>query len=819
MFFNYLKTGLRNILKYKVFSFINVAGLAAAMSVCMLIILMLADQKSHDQWNVKKDRIYRVLCDRTDFRHPYATSPFPLAPLLKTDYPGVETATHLMMGVGGDARYKGKSFELRGYFADTAFFDVFSYDLERGDKRTALVAPNALVISHTMARNLFGDEDPIGRSVQWVDRGLNAFGGTYAAASTPWGSFTITGVIADKGYKSHLVFDMLMSAASMPTLTLQGKLTDHMGDWNDYYNCYTYVLLKPGVPAGDLDAALHQLATRKYAGVKDFKGFTMMGQPLTRISPGRLLGNESTIILPLEAYYFLSALALVIMLMACLNYINLSVARALQRAREIGVRKVTGALRGDLILQFLSESVLTALCAMVMAVLLLFLLKSAAMGLWVNQYLHFELRENIGLYVIFTALALAVGLIAGLYPALHLSRLRPILALKSTEGRRQGRLGMRKVLSVTQFVVSLFFIITTLLIYNQFRYFMHFHYEFNSTNIVNVALQGNDYRLVAGEFGRAPGVAGVSASEYMPATARSEGMQLRRADAAKQEDYTNMMSLPVDDHWINNMGLRLVAGRDLPQADTAVGSPASRYIVMNEEAVRLFGYPSPAAAIGQAFRTPWSDSLLIVCGVVQNFHMRMILGNDKMEAVVLQNRPKSFEYVNVKIATNNIRGTIAQLDNRWKRIDPLHPMKYQFYNDELAAGAQGVFDVVSILGLVALLAVLIACLGMLGMATYTTERRRKEVGIRKVLGAGNASNVLLLSREFVGVLLVAVGIAAPLSYFLNTMWLRNFPNRVEFGWGTVLAGVAIVMGLGLVTIGSQTIRASRRNPVEGLRAD
>jgi putative ABC transport system permease protein len=818
MLFNYLKTGLRNILKYKVFSFINIAGLAAAMSVCMLIILMLADQKSHDQFNLNKDRIYRILCDGPDFRHPYATSPFPLAPALRSDYPVIETATHLMMGVGGDARFKGKSFELRGYFADTAFFDVFSYDLERGDKRTALVTPNALVITHAMARQLFGDEDPIGRTVEWVDRGLNAFGGTSASTSTPWGSFTITGVIADKGYKSHLVFDMLMSAASMPTLELQQKLTDHMADWNNYYNCYTYVLLKPSVPVADLDAALHQLTTRKYAGVKDFKGFSMMGQPLTRISPGRLLGNESTIILPVAAYYFLSALALVIMLMACLNYINLSVARALQRAREIGVRKVTGALRADLILQFLSESVLTALCAMAMAVVLLFLLKSAFMGLWVNQYLHFELRENIGLYVIFTGLALVVGLIAGLYPALHLSRLQPILALKSTEGRRPGRLGMRKVLSVTQFVVSLVFIITTLLIYHQFRYFMHFNYEFNSTNIVNVALQGNDYRLVTAEFGGTPGVAGVSASEYMPATSRSEGMPLRRADVKKQ-DYDQVMSLPVDDRWMDNMGLKLVAGRNLPQGDTTPGSSASRYIVMNEEAVRLFGYASPADAVGQALRTSWSDSLLIVCGVVQNFHMRMILGNDKVEPVVLRNMPKTFEYVNVKIATTNIRGTLARLEDRWKRIDPLHPMKYEFYSDALAAGAQGVFDIVSILAFMALLAVLIACLGMLGMATYTTERRRKEVGIRKVLGAANVSNVLLLSREFVGVLVIAVVIAAPLSYFLNTMWLRNFPNRVEFGWGTVLTGVAMVMGLGLVTIGSQTIRASRRNPVEGLRAD
>jgi len=241
--------------------------------------------------------------------------------------------------------------------------------------------------------------------------------------------------------------------------------------------------------------------------------------------------------------------------------------------------------------------------------------------------------------------------------------------------------------------------------------------------------------------------------------------------------------------------------------------------VVNEATAKAFGYSYPAGIVGQPFQTPWSDSPLVVIGVVQDFHMRMILGNDRIEPLMLQNRTTNFQYVNIKIATRDLRGTIAKLEDKWKRIDPLHPLKYSFFNEELANSSQGIFDVVSILGLIAVLAVTIACLGMLGMAMYTTERRRKEVGIRKVLGANNTGNTLLLSKEFLKILVIAICIAAPLSYILNTMWLRKFPNRVEFGWGTVTLGTLIVLVLGLITIGSQTIRASRRNPMESLRAD
>lgn len=816
MFFNYLKTGIRNLLKYKVFSFINVFGLAAALSVGMLILLMLADEKSHDQFNVKKDRIYRILCDRPDFRHPYATSPYPLASVLES-YPIVETTTHLVMAVGGDASYERQSVTMVGYFADTAFFHVFSYDLERGDRRTALAEPNSMVITHALAWKLFGDEEPVGKVVAFADRGLTVFGGTAASKAVPWGSFRITGVIADHPYRSHLRFDVLVSAASLHALSADSLMADRSGNWKDVFNCFTYVLLAPGKTSGQLNTVLGEVAARQYAGISEFKDVRLTAQPLTRISPGVLLGNEPTIALPMMAYYFLSFLALVVLVCACLNYINLSLARALKRSREIGVRKVAGAGRLDLVFQFLGESVLTAFMAMGMAAAMLLVLRWAFLHLWVNQYLNFDLPVNAGVCAAFLGFALFTGVVAGIYPAFYLSRFEPVSALKSTEGTRPGRLPLRKVLSVAQFVLSLFFIITSILIYNQFRFFLNFKYEFRTANILNVDLQGSDYQLARRQFAAVPGVAGISACEYLPATPHSEGSQLRPADPRRRSDslFTQVMTLAADEHFIPNLGLKLLAGQGL-----SVGSSsARRYVVVNEAAVRAFGYPSPAQMVGAAFETPYNDSPLVVVGVVQNFHMRMLLGNDTIEPLVLLDRPANFRYLNVRIASQDMRSVMAALEKRWHTIDPVHAFSGSFFDEQLASESQGIFDVVSILGYIAFLVVVIACLGMLGMATYTAERRRREVGIRKVLGAGDWSNTLLLSREFIQVLLIAISIAAPLSYLLNAAWLRKFPNRVDFGWGTVLEGVTLLLTLGIVTIASQTVRASKANPVEALRRD
>jgi len=805
MLSNYLKVGIRNILKYKTFSFINVFGLAAAMSVCMLIMLMLADQRSYDRFNVNKDHIYRILSDKPDLRHGYATSPFPLAEELKSNDPIVEESTRLMTGVNGEAVYNNTATELNGYFADTAFFRVFSFGLGKGDPATALRAPNSIVLSAAMARRLFRDEDPIGKTVVFTDR----------RPTTPvvWGNYTVTGVLADVPYKSHLSFDVLVSTSSMPALIADRKIGDIRNDWKNFFQCYTYALIDPGKTGADLDASLSRLANIRSAGIPGLKGFTMKGQVLTSISPGILLGNEPNTALPRVVYYFLSILALVIMVSACLNYTNLSIARALTRAREIGIRKVNGAGQKNIVFQFLCESILTALFALVLSVLFLFILRAAFLGLWLNQYLHFELRAGWPTYIVFIAFALLIGVIAGIYPAFYLSGFQPAKVLRSLAGMRPGKLSMRKVLSVLQFTISLTFIISATLIFHQSTHFLKFQYEFKSQNIVNVPLQGNDYRVVARELNMVRGVDKVSACEYIPATGRSEGTSLKRAGG--KDEYVSMMALRTDEHFISNLQIPLLAGRDLPVSSS---DTVGRYVLLNESAAKALGFKDPAGAVGQSLAPQGNDSsMLQVAGVVRNFHLG--LDHDGVEPLVLQNIPSLFRYVNVRIASADVRSTVAALEKKWRTIDPAHAFKYEFFDDQLAAASQGLFDIVSVLGYMAFIAVTIACLGMLGMATYTTERRGKEVGIRKTLGAKELGIVLLLSKEFIRVLVIAVLVAVPLSYFLNSLWLNKFPNRVEFGWGTIVAGVLILLVPGLVSIGSQTLRAARRNPVAALRAE
>ncbi|MBC7920600.1 MAG: ABC transporter permease [Ferruginibacter sp.] len=808
MFYNYLKVGIRNLLRYKVFSFINVFGLAVAMSVCLLLILMLADQKSYDQFHAKKDRIYRILWDKENSKAPSAATPFPLAGTLKNDYPIVEETTQLTRGVGGDVIYNQRSQEMRGYFADASFFKVFSYPLEKGNERSTLVLPNSMVITSAYAHRLFGDENPIGKTVQFVDRG-----GGLDSPPVNWGLYTITGVIANKNHKSHLKFDFLISSSSRKALYEENKTDDLTNRWESN-QCYTYALLDPDKNGSDLTVSLNDLVRRKRDEFKDVKGFKLMAQPLTKITPGRLVSNEPSYSLPIVAYYFLSLLALVIMISACLNYTNLSIARALTRAKEIGVRKVTGAQRKDLIFQFLSESIITALLALAMAILLLIFMKPAFKALWINQYLNFDLQENIPVYFLFAGFALLIGTVAGAYPALHLSTFQPIKVLKNTDSLRPGKLGMRKVLSVSQFVISLLFITTSILIHNQFRHFVEFDYGFNAKNIVNVALQGNDYRKISNELAAVPGISTISACDYIPATGTQNGIELKVPGS--EEEYKKLTLLLTSENFVDNLRIKFLAGRQL----TATSDSSNRFILVNGAAAKEFGYQYPSQMIGQIVESKWGKETLEVIGVVEDFVFRHPMGGtDKIGPLVLRNQPGSFGYLNVQIASGNLMGTVAKLENKWKSIDPVHPFKYEFFDQQLAATHQGLFDVVSILGFIAFLAITIACLGLLGMATYATERRKKEVGIRKILGAEAWRIALLLSREFFSVLVISVLIGAPLSYLLNNFWLQNFPNRVEFGLGTVLSGAVILLVLGILTIGSQTIRASKRKPVDALKMD
>jgi putative ABC transport system permease protein len=808
MFKNYLKVGFRNILKYKTFSSINIFGLAVAMSICMLIILMLADQRSYDQFHKNKDRIYRVLMKPINNSTPYATGPFPLTATLKSDYPIVEEATCLLKGFGGDALYEQKFAEMKGYFADNSFFKIFDYELERGDDTGVLDNPNSMIITQAIARKLFGNEDPIGKTVNFADRGID-FWTDDARAAVDWGEFTITGVLADDGAKSHLVFDVLASASSLPLLYNEKKLKDLSNNWKNLWKSYTYVLLREGNDQEDLSKALDQIALSKFADFENLQGSKLLAQPLGKITPGPALGNPPSTRLPSFVYYILSLLAFVIMLSACLNYTNLSIARAVTRSKEIGIRKVNGAKRKNLIFQFLSESMITALLALVLANVLLTLLKIAFLNLWINEHLKFDLQAQWFVYLIFLVFALLIGCVAGIIPALRLSKYKPVVTMKNLESFSVGRLGIRKILTASQFVISLIFIITSIVIFNQFNYFLKFEYGFNAQNIVNINLQSNDFQIAKNELSSVPGVFEISGCAYVPATGRNDNTKLTKPGT---EITANAINLHVDENFIDLLDINLIAGRNLPQLiDT------NNLVIINEQAVKELGYDHSADIIGELVNVGDNQPHEVI-GVFEDFNFFLPFSSRRTGPIVLRNQPSRFKYALVKINPENTNA-IADLREKWKSVDPIHPMDYEFYEDRLANNNQGIFDIVSIIGFVAFLAITIACLGLLGMAIYTTERRTKEIGIRKVLGANDVSLTLLLSKEFLIILSISILIAAPTSYFLNNLWLEFLVFRVDIGFGTIFIGSLLLLLLGLLSIAPQTFRASNRNPVNSLRME
>ncbi len=815
MLFNYFKVAIRNILKHKTFSFINIFGLAVAMSICMLVIAMLADQKQFDQFHSKKQRIYRILSKAPDSSRPYASTPFPLSRVLISSYPVIEDATHLVMGVGGEMLYNGRTAEVRGFFADSSFFDIFSYPMEKGNTNSALILPNSIVITSDLAYLLFRNEDPIGKTIEFIDRGFHYLKMEKESPPKSWGSYLITGVINMKGYKSHLRFDALFSSSSMAILQQQNKIGNLAADWSNFSKCFTYALLRPDAGEAELEAVLTDLTKRNYTHIEELKGFKLVQQALTAITPGILVNQPASIRLPLEAYYFLSFVTLIVLFSACLNYTNLSTARALTRAKEIGVRKVAGAGKRDLIYQFLCESILIAFFALAIAILVLLIIKPAFKGLWLNSYLKFDLDGSPFVYFVFAGLAVIVGILAGAYPAFHLAKYQPAKALKSADGLQRTNLSMRKILTTFQFVISSLFLITSILIYKQLSHYRDFSLGFEPQGIVNVRLQGNDYQKVFNLFNSVPGVADISASEYMPATGTSKGTGLRRL-AVSEEEYKNFRTLNVDSRFIDNMQIPLVAGNNFSETMT---DSVDQSVIISKAGVKALGYAGPSDALGHQLEADGSKEVLTVIGVVDDIRIRIPVEEEEVGPVVLRNSPLNVNYLNVKLSFPDVMATIRMLEDEWKTIDVDHPFEYEFYNDQIAATNRVWTDAVLIIGFLAFVAIVIACLGLLGMATYAVERRRKEIGIRRVLGAGDWNVTILLSKQFLSLLIISLLIGSPLSLAINNLWLQKLPNRVDFGLGTIFSGAAIMLSLGVITVLSQTVNLSRRKLLDSLKME
>ncbi|MGB3464290.1 MAG: FtsX-like permease family protein, partial [Cyclobacteriaceae bacterium] len=816
---NYIKVGIRNILKHKVFSFINIFGLAMAMAVSLFIILMLADQSAYDRFHPHADRVYRVLSSQNDGGPANASSPLPLASYATENYSQIINATTLLPKVGGDLIYleseKVKSTEVRGFFADKNFFEVLGFELSAGNKFNALSEPNSIIITSDIAYRLFKDQNAIGKRVRFSDRGLGLMkidlGSMKEGVPQDFGMYQVTGVIDNKAYKSHIKFDVLISSGSLPSLYQAGMLRDDSENWQAYSKGYTYLLAQENTSDESIEDLLSDLATTKYSTMEGLENLQLLSQPLAEISPGKFVGNPISLRLPIELYYILSAFALIIMLSACFNYTNLSIARITTRTKEIGIRKVNGASRMNLILQFLTESVIMSFLALIMANLLIWFAKPFAGELWISEILQFDITANLQVLLAFIGLTLLVGFMAGVYPALMVSRYNPVNILKDSGNTKKNKLSFRKIINIVQLGFSLLFIITSLLIHKQFKQFTQYDYGFEAAYILNIPLQGNSYRLLATEFESIPGVERVSASEFVPALLYRHGASIKRT--IKGEGF-NAENISVSPNFLENIGVKLTAGDNLLPSNTGKNT-----ILLNEVAIASLGFADAATAIGQPVYINGNDEPSVIKGVFRNFNFETpFMGTGEMP-LILYHLPNSFSYLNVKVASANYNSVIAMLEESWEEADPVHPIKIYNYEQQLADSNKWFGDLTIIIGLITVLALVISCLGLLGMAIYTTERRTKEMGIRKVLGATRKQLIMLMGKSYIRLLILAVVIFAPVSYLFNSLWLENIPNRVTFGIETLAIGILILLLLGVTTISSQLISASNKNPVDSLKRE
>ncbi len=805
---NYLKIAWRTLRKQQGFTFINVFGLAIGLACCMLIMLYVLDELSYDRYNAKADRIYRINTDvkfgGTDSR--MAVSADPLGPTLKQDYPQVEQFVRLHQRGTWLVKRAGEAMNLREdniTFADSTLFDVFTLPLVAGNPNRALAEPNTVVISESAARRHFGNRNPMGQAMVFDNKQ----------------TFKVSGVMQDMPKNAHFRSDFFLAMLNDDYPWGQWLSTNH----------HTYIVLKPGtdptVFSKNLDAVVS-----KYAGPQAMKliGVTMdqfrkAGNryqfsliPLTDI---HLRSKQQIELAPngdIQYVYIFSAVAFFILLIACINFMNLATARSVNRAKEVGVRKVMGSRRTQLIGQFMTESVLTTTLAMILALGLVAVALPgfndlAAKDLSVNQLLS---SYYLPLLI---SLPIGVGLLAGSYPALFLSSFQPITVLKGKINVSFRSAGLRSGLVVFQFMMSVILIIGTIIVYRQITYIQTKNVGFNRSQVLTVNglyPLGKQAETFKQEVLRLPGIASGSISGYLPTPSGRSHNAFFPEGELDQKKAVNMQAWGIDQDYVKMMGMQIISGRDFSRA---FGSDSSG-MLLNETAAKLFGGKDVVGKRIVRYNDPQNTKLktFTVVGIVKNFHFESLRQNIGALSMVLDANSGAASF---RLSSANLPVLIRQIEAKWHQIAPGQPFNYQFMDDSFDDMYRAEQRISTIALAFAILAILIACLGLFGLAAFMAEQRTKEIGVRKVLGASVTSIVGLLSKDFLKLVFIAIVIASPLAWYVMNQWLNDFAYKVTLdGWVFALAGLMAV-GIALLTVSFQSIRAALTNPVKSLRSE
>ena len=790
---NLIKIAFRNFRKDKAYSLLNVLGLTMGITFSLLLIFYVLDELSYDSYHEKKDRIFRVgaFAQEKDTTTRFAVTQFPLAATLKRDYPEVEEATRMIPAgerIFGTA--DRKFYENKLFFADSNFFSVFSYRFLEGSPGNALNQPFSLVLTKSLAEKYFG-------------KGQSALGKSLKTGGDK--SFKITGVVEDVPKNSHIIFNGLISAITMPNREEEG--------WGSF-GLYTYILLNKNTDYKQFENRLKPMYDKYMAPI--FAQFNIkIDYGLLKITDIHLhstMDVEPQELGSMSYIYIFSTAALFMLLIACINYMNLTTARSARRAKEIGIRKVAGSTQKWLVAQFLTESVVTTIISLLLSLGLLYFLIPSFNTLSGKQLTFLTAFKPLSLLVLISILVF-VGLVGGSYPAFYLSKFNPVDVLKGKLSKGSSNVALRRVLIITQFSISIVMIICTAVVYSQLKFMREKDLGFNKEHIIMLIVRGQDnQQRISGfmnEVRNNPSVRSVSSANTVPG-GDDLGFNLYSVQGENGFIDKAFNNYSIDKNYLPTLGIKIVNGRNFTG-----GKDTTNSVIVNESFARSLKWKEP---LGKKIKFPGdtSGAFFEVIGVVRDFHQKSLY--EPISPLILFYR-EFHSGIQIRLAPSDINKTVASIENTWSKIFNGLPFEYSFldqkYNSQYTADKKRgkIFTIFSIL------TIMITCLGLLGLIAFITEQRQKEISIRKVMGAGQGRIMSLVAGNFVVLVMISCLIAFPIAYFFMNKWLKVFTYHEELHSGVFIMSAISVLVITLVTIGYHTIRVAYSNPVNSLRTE
>lgn len=791
MFQNNIKISLRHMARNQGYTFINIFGLTVGIAVCLLIFMWVNDELSYDRFHAKADRTYRALWEarfgENEWKIPNV--PMPLGPTLASEFPEVETVTRFVHG--GYTLKQAETYvrEQNGVFVDPEFFDVFSVEPLAGDPQQGLQQPNTIVLTENMAQRYFGDADPIGQSLERNDGQL----------------LEVVGLVRGFPAQSHLQFDFMVSSDVLPHLEQRRE------QWGSA-TVLTYFTLLPGSDPDQLQQKLQAYVDKNVVDAESTEGnnYTKFPfQALTEIHLGEQLDGDVSQSGSMTSVWLFGIIAVFILLLACINFTNLTTARSVIRAQEVAVRKVLGSRRRQLIAQFFTEAVLYIgfgfLLALVLTTLVL-----PAFNAFAGKQLEIETLFTPTFLVAMLGFGALTTLITGIIPATILSSFTPAKILKDKVATLKGGSWQREGLVVMQFAISAGLIIGTLIVRNQLNFLHEKQLGFDQEHMLVIkratALR-NNYEAFQDQLRRLPGVVEVATAQGLPGDEFDSSFFV--PEQPSNYEATSLTYSFVNADFLDALKIKVVAGRDF-STDMLTDSSAC---LINKAAAEKLGWDEP---LGKTLSYGGYDERRII-GVVEDYSFRSL--HHEVEPIVLLLSKWKLPKMAIRLRPGNVEAQVAAIQALWQDLAPQAPLEYSFLDQDFQQLYQSETRMAQVFGIFSLLAVFIACLGLFGLAAFLTQQRTKEIGIRKILGASTASLVGLLSKDFLKLVIIALIIASPLAWYLMNAWLEDFAYRIDIQWWVFVLAAVLAMGIAFLTVSFQSVKAAWTDPVESLRSE